>query len=125
MAIVETCTAIPLYWWIATQFGFVQTLITGACVAPLLLLRSPESIALGAEWATKFELGGPQEISTEFRKLSRTGQMAISLVCLVSFATALLLLYSVWSSNYFLLLFFVPASFFVGFAVAGTLTVAF
>jgi hypothetical protein len=125
MAIVETCAAIPLYWWIATRYGFLQPLIAGACVAPLLLLRSPESISLGAKWAADFEQLSSTEISADFKMLSRGGQWAVCVVSLVGAGTALLLLYPVWPQNYLALLIVVPLTFSVGFLVIGALAVTF
>jgi hypothetical protein len=54
-AILETIIAVPLYWWIALHTGVVLPLLVGAAVAPLVLLRSDQSVALGLEWFLKYE----------------------------------------------------------------------
>ncbi|MBK8091396.1 MAG: hypothetical protein IPK32_05220 [Verrucomicrobiaceae bacterium] len=50
LACVETFFAVCLYWWIAIRFDTHWHLLSSAAVAPMLLLRSPKSIALGAHW---------------------------------------------------------------------------
>jgi ABC-type molybdate transport system permease subunit len=54
-AIIETLIAIPLYWWIALQVGMLSSLLLAVAVAPLVLLRSEESVALGISWLLTFE----------------------------------------------------------------------
>ena len=54
-AIIETLIAVPLYWWIALQVGMLPSLLIGLAVAPLVLLRSEESVALGLKWLLAFE----------------------------------------------------------------------
>jgi hypothetical protein len=61
-AILETLVAVPLYWWIAVRVGVIQPLLIGVAIAPLVLLRSDESVALGISWLQRFEknlLGDP------------------------------------------------------------------
>ena len=50
LACVETVLAVVLYWWIAIRWDTHWHLVTSVFVAPLLLLRSPESIAAGVRW---------------------------------------------------------------------------
>ena len=47
LAIVETLVAMGLSLWIAVHFATVEHVVIGACVAPLLMLRTDESAALG------------------------------------------------------------------------------
>jgi hypothetical protein len=54
-AILETIIAVPLYWWIAFKFGSFWPLIVDAAVAPMVLLRSDQSVALGVKWFLSFE----------------------------------------------------------------------
>lgn len=54
-AILETVIAVPLYWWIALQVGTVLPLLISTVVAPLVLLRSDQSVALGLRWFQGFE----------------------------------------------------------------------
>src|ERR1044071_2169565 len=49
-AIIETIIAVPLYWWVAIHFETYLPLLISAAIAPLLLLRSDESTALGRKW---------------------------------------------------------------------------
>ena len=46
-AILETIIAVPLFWWIARRVGVIAPLLISAAVAPLVLLRSDASVALG------------------------------------------------------------------------------
>jgi hypothetical protein len=46
-AIIETCLAVPAYWWLAIHFETYFFLATSAFVAPLVLLRSDQSVAFG------------------------------------------------------------------------------
>ncbi len=50
LAVVETVLAIVLYWWIALRFETHWHLVSSVFIAPLLLLRSPESIDAGVRW---------------------------------------------------------------------------
>jgi TIR domain len=54
-AIAETLLVVPFYWWLAFHFQTYGFLIFSACIAPLVLLRSPKSVALGLTWFTKWE----------------------------------------------------------------------
>lgn len=49
-AICETVLAVILYWWIAIRFDTSLHLVSSVVIAPLLLLRSPESIKDGVVW---------------------------------------------------------------------------
>ena len=50
MAIVETILAVPAYWAIAIYFQTYWPLLLSMAIAPLVLLRSDESVALGVRW---------------------------------------------------------------------------
>lgn len=50
LAILETILAVVAYWGIAWAFDTHFHLMISVLVAPLLLLRSPESVALGVKW---------------------------------------------------------------------------
>lgn len=50
LAVVETVLACVGYWWFAFHFDTHWHLLTSIVIAPLLLLRSPESIKLGVKW---------------------------------------------------------------------------
>ncbi|MBT8421368.1 MAG: hypothetical protein KJO08_11000, partial [Gammaproteobacteria bacterium] len=50
LAIVETVLAVAAYWGIAWWFDTHWHLLFSICVAPLLLLRSPESTEEGVRW---------------------------------------------------------------------------
>jgi hypothetical protein len=53
-AILETIIAVPLYWWIALQIGVLWPLLVSAAVAPMVLLRSDQSVALGLKWFRRY-----------------------------------------------------------------------
>lgn len=57
LACVETLLAVVLYWWIAIHWDTHWHLLSSVFIAPLLLLRSPESIKLGVRWFMKNWLG--------------------------------------------------------------------
>lgn len=59
LACAETAFAVALYWWIAIRYDTHWHLLTSVFIAPLLLLRSPESIAAGVRWFMKdwFDVG--------------------------------------------------------------------
>src|SRR4051812_33250972 len=53
-AILETIIAVPAYWFIAIHFSTYLPLLFSIAVAPLVLLRSDESIELGIILFTEF-----------------------------------------------------------------------
>jgi hypothetical protein len=57
MAILETIITVPLYWWVALRVGVVLPLLISAAVAPMVLLRSDDSVALGVKWFMKADWG--------------------------------------------------------------------
>jgi hypothetical protein len=54
LAALEVVVAVAAYWAIAIYFETTTHLWVSICVAPLLLLRSEQSIALGAQWFTSY-----------------------------------------------------------------------
>src|SRR5258708_6877997 len=50
LAALEVVVAVGAYWAIVIYFETTTHLWVSICVAPLLLLRSEQSIALGAQW---------------------------------------------------------------------------
>jgi hypothetical protein len=80
LAVVETLLAIVLYWWIAIRFETHWHLVTSVFIAPLLLLRSPESMDAGVRWFMKDWFGLGERKNWPLRK--RVGWFAlIGLVC--------------------------------------------
>ncbi|MDI1312109.1 hypothetical protein [Prosthecobacter sp.] len=57
LACAETLFAIALYWGIAIHWDTHWHLLSSVFIAPLLLLRSPESMKLGVRWFLKEGLG--------------------------------------------------------------------
>jgi len=49
LAVLETLAAVGLYWWLSFRFEWPWFSMVGLLAAPMLLLRSEESIALGVE----------------------------------------------------------------------------
>ena len=54
-AIIETMLAVMVYWMIAWRYGTYWPLLLSAIIAPLVLLRSEESVALGVKWWARIE----------------------------------------------------------------------
>jgi hypothetical protein len=54
-AIIETLFAVLIYWWIAIQFETYLPFLVSVAIAPLVLLRSDESVELGVKWFAKWE----------------------------------------------------------------------
>lgn len=57
LAIVETIAATSLSLWVAIRYQTISHLVVGACVAPLLLLRTEQSVRLGLKWFREGHLG--------------------------------------------------------------------
>ncbi len=49
LAVAEVFAAVGLYWWLSMHFEWPWFSMVGLIAAPMLLLRSPESIELGVE----------------------------------------------------------------------------
>ena len=62
-SIIETLVAIAVSAGIAIRYNTLTHIAVGACVAPFLLLRSQESVALGARW---FQHAAPTNSSEVF-----------------------------------------------------------
>lgn len=54
LAVVEIFTAFALYWWLATHFDRSWVIFVGLAAAPMLLLRSPDSIKMGVEMLGRY-----------------------------------------------------------------------
>lgn len=54
-AIIESILAVIFYWWVAIRFETYLPLLLSAFAAPLVLLRSKQSIALGRNWFLYWE----------------------------------------------------------------------
>ncbi|WP_296676613.1 MULTISPECIES: hypothetical protein, partial [unclassified Thiothrix] len=50
LSVLETFCALGLYGWLAFHFDHQWWLLISAVAAPIILLRSPESKALGVQW---------------------------------------------------------------------------
>jgi hypothetical protein len=70
-AIIETFLAVPLYWWIAVEFETYFPLLVGVAVAPIVLLRSDESVALGVSWFVRWERYWVQDIDFDRIEISK------------------------------------------------------
>lgn len=88
-AILETMIAVPLYWWIALQVGTVLPLLISAVVAPLVLLRSDQSVALGLQWFRRFEDGLSYRTDVQYGSLSLAKRSIIWAVVVFSIAVSL------------------------------------
>ena len=54
-AIIETVVAVLVYWWVAIRLETYLPLLISAAVAPLVLLRSDQSVRLGVDWFKAWE----------------------------------------------------------------------
>ncbi|MDD4964552.1 MAG: hypothetical protein PHI11_11620 [Gallionella sp.] len=88
LAIVETIAAVGLWWWLAIHYDWSWMVFISLFAAPMLLLRSPESIALGVTM-----LG--QYWNSEKKETSAQENNVIFLVPII--ATGLL---SFWLANF-------------------------
>jgi hypothetical protein len=70
-AIIETIVAVPIYWWVAIYFETYLPLLISVAVAPLVLLRSDQSVARGAMWFTAWVNQLDAERSEELRWYER------------------------------------------------------
>lgn len=66
LAIVETLAAVAIYAWIAVEFGTLHLTIS-CCIAPFLLLRTPESTKRGLGWGLKLFRAYDSDRFLEFR----------------------------------------------------------
>jgi hypothetical protein len=89
LAALEVVVAVGAYWAVAIYFETTTHLWVSICVAPLLLLRSEQSVALGAKWFASY-VGRGDELekldtrtflqSIAFRGSIATGLIASTLV---------------------------------------------
>ena len=54
LAIAEVIFSVAVYWWIAVTFDTYLHLIISIALAPLVLIRSPQSVALGVEMFSRY-----------------------------------------------------------------------
>ena len=54
LAVAEVIFSVAAYWWIAWYFDTYAHLLVSVIVAPLVLLRSDESVALGVKMFTRY-----------------------------------------------------------------------
>jgi hypothetical protein len=96
LAYTEVAIAVAAYWWIALHFDTQRHLWISICIAPLLLLRSRESMARGVRYFTVFVDSRPYEQMTAGEAL-RTWKLWATLVlsALASGATSYVL-YRAW-----------------------------
>ncbi len=55
MAVIESCIAVTLYFWLALHLETLVFLYIAALIAPAVLLRSEESVETGLRWFDRFE----------------------------------------------------------------------
>ena len=73
-AIVETGLAVSLLPLIAIYFETYLPLLISAAIAPLVLLRSDESVALGKKWFKAWEKHYLQHLQTDEPQRDRSDQ---------------------------------------------------
>lgn len=97
-AIAETILAVIAYWWVAHAFETYAHLVAGILVAPLVLLRSDQSIKLGLDCFDRWERGFYQT-STGWRAISISEKYYILGFCALAAAASFsvtYLLVSLW-----------------------------
>jgi hypothetical protein len=97
LACVETLAAIALYWWIAIRFNSHQLLVSSVVVAPLLMLRSPESINSGVNWFWNCGVGPSSSFKTwpQARRIFFFGTLG-------TLTGALTFVFALWLCNHWL-----------------------
>jgi hypothetical protein len=68
-AIVESIAAVAISFGLAIHFETIVHIAVGACVAPLLLMRSAESEALGKRWFSRIKVGSSDSAGGTARTL--------------------------------------------------------
>ncbi len=63
LAIFETMVAVGVYWWLALQFEWPWMAFVSMVAAPILLMRSEESIALGVKLLRRYWKSDAKEMS--------------------------------------------------------------
>jgi hypothetical protein len=86
-AILETLIAVPLYWWIALRIGVIQPLLVSVLIAPLVLLRSEESVALGVRWCLRLEKNSEKDV--QYKNASSTHRRCFWAITALSAAAAI------------------------------------
>jgi hypothetical protein len=75
-AILETIIAVPLYWWIALRVGMLLPLLISVAIAPLVLLRSEQSVLLAVPPAPGANMPPPKSRHKNFPvSQSRSGRL--------------------------------------------------
>ena len=84
-ALLETLIATAISGFVAIHYQTLVHVAVGACVAPFLLLRTPESVALGLRWFSQIVPGGTvNDVWWQIGMLLRT--LALS-ICIRVIAT--------------------------------------
>src|SRR5215208_5418923 len=82
-AIIETVLAVLVYWWVAIRPETYLPLLISAAVAPLVLLRSDQSVRLGVDWFKLWE-GNFWKDTRLFRQLGSWHRHLLLAVVLVN-----------------------------------------
>jgi hypothetical protein len=98
-AIIETLIAVPLYWWIALQVGTLPSLLIGVAVAPLVLLRSEESVALGIRWFLAYEKAIVRDIT--YNDLSGNNRWLLWTLPLICFFISAIIIFDILDVSVF------------------------
>ncbi|WP_315826105.1 hypothetical protein [Bradyrhizobium sp. SZCCHNG3015] len=87
-AMIETCLAVLLYWWFAIHFQTYLLLVISVVVAPLVLLRSDQSVAFGVKWFAEWE-----GITWDETKIARTNKWLAWFLAIPAALSSFLILY--------------------------------
>ncbi len=92
-AILETVAAVGAYWWLALQFEWPLMAFVSMVAAPILLMRSEESIALGVKLLRKYW-------KSDAKEMSRRVKIIIFLVTALVTGIASYFLVAYWLTDY-------------------------
>lgn len=93
LAVAEVVMAVALYWWLATHFDWPWMAFIGLIAAPILLLRSPESVELGVAMLRRYWNRKEQDISERER-------VVIILISALATGLAVYCLANLWLPGY-------------------------
>jgi len=81
-AIIETILAVSFYWWVAINFETYLLLLMSVAVAPLVLLRSDESVALGVKWFMHWEKNQWRDTRSFYERGPKERLLAFAMVAI-------------------------------------------
>lgn len=93
LAVAEVVMAVALYWWLASHFDWSWMAFVSLIAAPMLLLRSPESVELGVSMLRRFW-------KRKHDDYSKREKYIVALVSTVAVGVAVYWLATIWLLNW-------------------------